>query len=481
MRNRIRMGATARRRLTLAAASTVLAFGAIVLSRAQGAHAEPPGVEEPVLGVSATQQGHTRVTVGTPELTGFVALTQGAVLAHGTRELFAELRVEARQVDGQARRRPVAIAVVLDTSGSMSGDKIEQARRSVLALAARMHPEDRLAVITYDMGARVVQPLASIGLVRETLAGRVQSIAAGGGTNIPSGLALGAIALSDAPPSMIRRLVLVSDGLDGSGRALSDVGREVGVRANAGTTTSTLGVGTDYDERWLTTMADAGRGNYEFLATGSALATFLTREVEQASATVADGTTLDLALPAGWRVVDVYGATFDGGSIPLGSLFAGERRRVTIRFEVAAGAPGAEPSLGLGLRYRAAGGESSRNLDLGRLSISIVDQPEDVASSRDITLHAEAVAQRVEAVQAQAVVAWRAGRAEEARRLTQDNLAILEQWRQQAPAARAMLNPRIQATEADLDNFERTEAASPAGRAYGLRSNARRRSVMGAF
>lgn len=475
MRKRMRMGASARRRFSIAAGAVVLAFGAIVLARAHRADAEvrrpdgdPPG--------GATHAGPTRVNVVTDELEGFIALTQGAVLAHGTRELFAELRLEARAVPGDTRRRPVAIAVVLDTSGSMTGDKIEQARASVHALADRMRPEDRLAVITYDHFARVVQPLAPVGHVRETLHQRIDLIHASGGTNIPAGLQLGASTLSSAPATMVRRLVLISDGLDGSGRILGDVGREVAARANAGVTTSALGVGTDYDERWLTTVADSGRGNYEFLAHGGELSGFLARELDQARATVAEGVTVHLALPQGWRITAAHGGTFDGSRVPLGSLFAGERRHVTLRLEVDAGDPGDESGVGITLRYRSPAEETDRNLDLGRLSLSVVGDEAQVVASRDITLHAEAVAQHVDVTQALAIEAWRDGRVEEARRLTQGNIDALQLWRGQAPQAAAMLDSRIQAAEADLDNIQNTRAGSQAGRAYGLRANALRRA-----
>ncbi len=463
----IRVTASGRRRVALAVAATALAFGVVALSKAHhtggsGGASGPPDHPD-----------GARLAVDTAELTGFVALTQGAVLADGIRELFAELRLEGRDGAGPARRRPVALAVVLDTSGSMYGDKIEQARRSVLALAARMHPDDRLAIIAYDSTARVVQPLAPIAAVRETLDARIAMIQASGGTNIPAGLALGATALSDAPASMVHRLVLVSDGLDGSGQPLDAVGRDLGGRAQAGTTTSALGVGTDYDERWLTTVADAGRGNYAFLAQGSELAGFLARELEQASTTVADLTAIDVALPEGWRVAEAYGGTWSDGHVALGSLVTGERRRVTLRIEAAAGAPGTEHALPVALRYRSAREGTDRNLDLGRLSVSVVGDEAQVIASRDVALHAEAVAQRLDVAQAQAIQAWREGRVEEARQLARGNVAELQRWRQEAPAAAAMLDARITATTEDLDNFDRS-AGSDEGRAYGLRSNALR-------
>lgn len=475
MRTRLRMAGPARRRLSLAAGATVLAFGAIVLARAHGQadQSSEPGV---LAASTAAPAGPTRVNVSTPELEGFVALTQGAVLQHGTRELFASLRLEARSgVEGAVERRPVALAVVLDTSGSMSGEKIQQARNAVHALAARMRPEDQLAVIAYDNVARIVQGLAPLGHARETLVGSVASIQAGGGTNIPSGLTLGSSVLEGAPATHIRRLVLISDGLDGSGLALSSVGYQISSRANGGVTTSALGVGTDYDERWLTTVADAGRGNYEFLARGGELHAFLARELEQASTTVADRAVVDLSLPSGWRVAEVYGGTLDGGRLPIGSLFAGEQRRITVRLEVDAGAAGHTTSLPVALRYRSPVHAVDRNLDLGRLSLDVVGDEAQVVASRDVRLHAEVVAQRVDIVQAQAVDAWRAGDQAEAERLTQGNIATLARWQAEAPQAAAALDPRMEAVNEDLGNFRQVRAASEEGRAYGLRSNARRR------
>ncbi len=470
-----RLGALARRRLSLAVGSIVLAFGAIVLARAHSAAAPQTPERTPIA------HGGTRAQIETPELEGFVALTQGAVLAEGTRELFAELRVTARDGAGEARRQPVALAIALDVSGSMAGDKIVEARRAVRALAERMHDEDRLAIVVYNHEAQLLSPLRSVAATREDL-GRVDFIEASGGTNIPAGLSLAAQALSDAPSSMVHRLVVVTDGLDGSGVALTSVQSEVSARANGGTTTSTLGVGVDYDERWLTSVADSGHGNYDLVAQGRELSAFLTRELEEASTTVADRTEVQLDLPAGWRLADVWGAERrDDGRVPLGALFAGERRRVTLRFEVPAGAAGTASELPLALRYRAVANSTDRNLDLGRLSVRVVSDEAMVSASRDVALHAEAVAQRVDARQAQAVEAWRAGRTAEAQQITQQNLAEIQQWQAAAPAAAPALGERASALRTDMDNFGQVSAQSEAGRAYGLGSNARRRARQAAF
>ena len=329
---------------------------------------------------------------------------------------------------------------------------------------------------------RLLVPLTSVSSAREVLESRLSAVRAEGGTNIPGGLDIASQALAGAPSSMVRRLVLISDGQDGSGVQLSEVATSVGQRAQGGATTSALGVGIDYNEAWLTRVADAGRGNYEFLAQGSQLHAFLTRELDQASSTVADGTELALSLPDGWRIDRAYGATVsgDGRTVGLGALYAGQRRRATLRLSVPAGAAGQTHDLSAALRYRARAEQTDRNLTLGRLSVATVGDEASVVASRDVTLFAAAFAQHADAQQALAIDAWRDGDTTTARRITADNNVQLERWRQEAPAASPEIEARLQANEQDLANFAQP-AASAEGRAWGLHSNSSRRARANQF
>src|SRR5688500_17865411 len=110
---RMNLTTAGQRRISMAAGCVVLALGAIVLARAQRTEAD-----EPPITVAPMPAGPApRAVVRTAELDGFVVLTQGAVLEHGTRELFAEVRLEARRPDGAIVRQPVALAIAVDTSG----------------------------------------------------------------------------------------------------------------------------------------------------------------------------------------------------------------------------------------------------------------------------------------------------------------------------------------------------------------------------
>src|SRR5262245_55271773 len=98
----------------------------------------------------------------------------------------------------------------------MTGDKIEEAKQSVIQLVRDMRDNDAVALVRYSDDAQLIQPLARVGDVRTDLIRRIRTIEAGGGTEIPRGLQTGLRELGDAGRGRVRRVVLVSDGLDSS-------------------------------------------------------------------------------------------------------------------------------------------------------------------------------------------------------------------------------------------------------------------------
>src|SRR5688500_2570325 len=117
-----------RRAWGLAAAAVALAAGGIVLSSTpRPAIAGPSIAHVPNTPTLAAADEQSRTELQGPGVAGFFAFTEGAALANGMRELFAELRLQGDE-NGTRHRAPVSLAVVLDHSGSMSGDKIVQAR-----------------------------------------------------------------------------------------------------------------------------------------------------------------------------------------------------------------------------------------------------------------------------------------------------------------------------------------------------------------
>src|SRR5262249_55780545 len=95
---------------------------------------------------------------------GRFAVSHGRLLASGIRPMHIELRVRADQSsDVVDARAPVAMVLVIDTSGSMAGRKIEDARSSAIAMLDEMQADDMVSVVRFATQSEVLVPLGRVG------------------------------------------------------------------------------------------------------------------------------------------------------------------------------------------------------------------------------------------------------------------------------------------------------------------------------
>ena len=437
----------------LAAGIVVLATGGLVLARA------PAITSSSTFGVAL---GKNASSFSGPGAHGTLSLSQTKVLAASGQSVFAELRLkadESRSVD--EARAPLSLAVVMDTSGSMSGEKIESAKRSVISLLRQMRDDDEVALVRYDTVNEVIQPLARVGSVRNSLIERVSQLTAGGGTNIPPALSQGLSSLSFARSGRVRRVVLVSDGLDG-GRSESE--RLARSALDSQVTVSALGIGLDFDEGYMSGVATSGRGNFGFVQDSSALARFLQRELEETAKTVVENARAQLELPPGARFVRAVGAEANvrGGDVELlmGSLFAGDERRVVIELELDA-EHGQSLPLHADVSWQRLGGDRTV-AKLSELSVTGDSDADAVMASRDGRVYASAISAMASFRQIAASEAYARGDAKGADKLLQQNLADLEVAAAAAPAEEKASLERQRADVTDSQNKFRSFAPGSA-------------------
>jgi Ca-activated chloride channel homolog len=423
---------TARARRGLAASVIVLAAGGLILARSP-AVAHVPGIG------SAVASGTNSAPFRGPGAHGTVALSHGKVLAGSEQRIFSEITFVADPAQGQAlERAPLSLVVVIDTSGSMAGEKIDQAKDSVVQLLCDMRDDDEIALVRYASDSEVLQPLARIGQVREELIAKVRRISSGGGTNIPPALSDGIRSLADAGRGRVRRVVLVSDGLDSTRSQAESIARESAAR---GVTTSSLGIGLDFDESYMGGVARAGRGNFGFVKDASALATFLGRELKETAQTTIAGASIRIQLPAGVRLVQAHGADVKLGSggrdaeLITGPLFAGDERRIIV--ELAASLDAGEVTGLDGLVTWSLVGGQQAEATFGRLMLQGTADAQEVAAARDGSVFAEATSTFSSARQIAAAEAYQKGDIAKAEALVDDNLRELQAAAAVAPAAAA--------------------------------------------
>lgn len=421
---------TPRIRRGLAAASVILATGGLVLFRAPTSAA----LDTPVL---SPFDANNAAKFSGPGAHGIVALSQAKVLAQTDTDVYAEVRMTADKAAGQNERAPLALAVVLDTSGSMSGEKIEQAKNAVLELIRDMRDDDEIAVVRYSDDAGVVQRLSRVGSVRNELSRRVQQIDAGGGTAIPVGLSAGLAQLGDAERGRVQRVVLVSDGLD-STRAQAELLAQNSFAK--GVSISSIGIGLDFDESYMSGVARAGHGNFGFVKDASTLASFLHRELDETASTTIANASVRLKLPHGVRFVSVSGADAsvldsDQIELKLGSLFAGDERRAIVHLTARLDSNDALGVEGTASWTRVGGADQTAAWS--GITLASANDPASVQASIDHGVYADATSVIASERELKAAEAYAKGDTTTANALIDENMRDLKQAAILAPAPTA--------------------------------------------
>ncbi|MCU0654998.1 MAG: VWA domain-containing protein [Polyangiaceae bacterium] len=417
----------------LALGSILAALGAAVLLHAP---AGPPRAlaapHAPLASHPAPLAPTQAATLSGEGVQGTLTLSHGALLAGSPRRLFAELKLKADQAPVK-QRAPLSLVVALDTSGSMEGDKIRQARAAVERLIRDMQQDDEIALVTYSDHATIRQPLAPVGAVRNALLAQVRSLSAGGGTSIPDALDASLQALQEAREGRVRRVVLVSDGID-SGRSRAE--QIASLASSGGIALSSLGVGLDFNESYMASLARTGRGNFAFVKEGSELSAFLRRELDESASTRVENASVRLRLPHGFSLGKVAGIASvhrDGPlvELQLGHLFSGEERRIILELQ---GEVKNDPaSLEGDFSWKSRETGLTTRASWGPLAVApAVDLQQEQGSAQGAVL-ASAISALASLRQLEATEAYARGEQQRAQALIDNNVVDLEQARALAP------------------------------------------------
>jgi Ca-activated chloride channel homolog len=269
---------------------------------------------------------------------------RAAVLA-GTRstvDVLVRLQAPARPEGLTRKRGPLHLALVIDRSGSMSGQPLAEARRCARMVVDGLVAGDKAAVVAYDSHVDGLTPLLDAS-ERTALHNAIDTIAEGGTTNLHGGWLAGAEILAPhTTEGTLSRVILLSDGNANVG--LTDTGaicEQARSLAGAGVSTSTYGLGQHFNEELMTALADAGGGNAYYGQTAEDLADPFREELALLDALCArkvelfveasPGVTCELlngyarSPGGGWRLPDL---AYDGEAWAL--------LRVTVEADVAA-------------------------------------------------------------------------------------------------------------------------------------------------
>ena len=165
------------------------------------------------------------------------------------------------------RMTPLNLVLVIDRSGSMSGDRIAIVKKSLLSLIERLRPTDRVAIVGFSDEACV--ELGACHKTRQTeIRNAINRIEAGGSTNLYAGLMLGyEQARQHFDQGRTNRVILLTDGIANVGTTdAEEISTHSRVFNQQGISLSTIGLGQDLNQELLRELADAGHGLIHFVS-----------------------------------------------------------------------------------------------------------------------------------------------------------------------------------------------------------------------
>ena len=274
------------------------------------------------------------------------------IRAGGRSERFLLIDVTAPTVaqDPARRRPPVNLAFVLDRSGSMGGhNKLTLAKQATLEAIHRLEPADRFAVVTYDTEVDVVMPgTMATPEARAEATRRLGPVMPRSSTDLHAGWLTGCEQVAAGLASEgVNRVLLLTDGLANHGVCDPDeLARRAYDLRRRGVTSSTFGVGTDFDEALLQAMADNGGGHFYFAGDVTQMRDHITSEVGETLEMVAREVILELTLPESVRVESLSPFRVEQGSgnarVYLGDLVSGQVLTIALRLTFDFGVVGHE-------------------------------------------------------------------------------------------------------------------------------------------
>lgn len=353
----------------------------------------------------------------------------------GRRYLWVQLEAPRRAVHGA--RQPLDIALVLDRSGSMGGQKISLARQAAKGAAQLLRETDRCALVGYDEEVLTAVPAGAVDTAQRSRLNRaLDALDARGSTDLFGGWAAGAEQVSADAPGRIRRVLLLTDGLANVG--VTDPGvirghvRELNVR---GVGTSTFGVGADFDEVLVGGMAEAGGGHFYFIEHPEQIPDYLASELGDLLTVIARSVHVSVQVSGNTTVQCLNDLPIQDGRYQLGDF--SEAAVVDLLFSLDIAPGGSGPiSLQVNLSWLEADSQQQRRAS-AESGMAFASDEDAAAAEPDADAVRHAVRVRGARIREQALVHNRLHDYQKAKNMVDEEVAELRAMAASVPAAQA--------------------------------------------
>ncbi len=344
---------------------------------------------------------------------------------------FIKVSLEGKPLPSGTRRTPANIAIVIDKSGSMSGDKIAEARRAAWLAVQRLSGDDIVSVLAYDNTVTVLVPATRVS-DRDAIREGIDAITADGSTALFAGVSKGAEECRKfLDGNRVNRVILLSDGQANVGPSSPlELGRLGASLAREGLSVTTIGLGLGYNEDLMTELALKSDGNHAFVENADQLAKIFDAELGDVLSVVAQDVRVTIECATGVKPLRVLGrsAEITGRKVSLNmnQVIAGNEKYVLLEVEVPSGAAGSARSLAsVNVSYDDMSSRS-REHATGQLAIRFSGSRGEIEANRDRNVMVSAT-QQIHAEKTREAVKLRdEGRIAAAQKLMMEQAAVMD-------------------------------------------------------
>ena len=163
----------------------------------------------------------------------------------------------------QAARKDVNLVMLLDTSGSMQGRKIDGAREAAIQFVEQMGDDDFITIVAFSTQPDTILIHEQVGLTRGKVIGMIEGLEADGHTALYDAIGDAATIIANTnSPQTSNAMVVLTDGLDTSSSHYHFDQNLIEMAAANDTTVFTIAYGNDADEELLSELALQAHGNF---------------------------------------------------------------------------------------------------------------------------------------------------------------------------------------------------------------------------
>ena len=286
--------------------------------------------------------GCLSLSAGAAQVTLDAAMANPFLKSDKKQTTFLKVGLTGFEMKSDKERPPLNIAVVIDRSGSMKGDKIKQAREAAKSALDRLGSRDILSVIAYDDDIEVIVPATKVS-DKQAIRNKIDRIQADGSTALFAGVSKGAAELRKfIDKQRVNRVVLLSDGKANVGpSAPGELGQLGAKLMKEGISVSTIGLGDGYNEDLMDLLAKKSDGNHAYVQEPEDLAQIFKLEFGDALSVVAQEVSVQITCAKGIRPIRLLGREGDikgqKVTVLINQILSAQEKYVVLEVEVPPG------------------------------------------------------------------------------------------------------------------------------------------------